>query len=626
LDAGDWFVVGLANYRQEGIDSAGFAPEVEARLGATRIALGGWRVLFGDFNLGDPNGSFMAMCAVVTASGSDALNYQIRCDGGDGATEEVRFGGASWMWFGLDILTLNTDYWVAQAANSDTAEVTAVGDTWVEGSAAGQLTFTPTESGDYLICASAEGFCQTDTPVDQETIRFRLRMTTDVGGTPTTATIGNEQESQQDLQASDTTQFQVPLTQWDVRTLSAGIAYEIFWEFSNSVVGSNVGYRRSRVVVFRLAAFANSEYVTYYEGFQASSGTTEATTALTYDFGSVDVAHFASCSYQNAGSFGEGLFRHDGAPDVDFPSVGRMYVPNNLGTGATNDIPLLSFDALISVSGSQTWRLAGTAETAPILTFGRNQGDTADTRSVIVALQMDTPGGAEGVFASALPVPVLDADGTVEHTGVFATSLPVPTLAATGTSAHTSEFATTLPVPLLDADGTVEHTSSFATTLPLPDLDATGSSTHDGTFDTALPLPELDATGQVAAVGIFEASLPVPILSSSGTVTPIIPPPPPPPPPPPVPPPRPFRRGGGGGGGGFPFFYGPLPPPWGPWFQPPPPLPMETIEELEIEEIEDDEDLAFLIAAEIAGVIASDPLAPLSARMAYVMRRRFRRR
>jgi len=412
LAAGDWFVVGLANYRQEGNDVDGFAPEVEARLGTTRIALGGWRVLFGDFNVGDANGSFMATCAVVTGNGSDTLNYRVRVDNGDGSTQEVRFGGASWMAWSLDALVLNTDYWLAQAANSDTAEVTATGSTWVEGSTSGQLTFTPTESGDYLICASAEGFCQVDAPASQEAGRFRLRMTTDVGGTPTTATIGNEQESQQELQATESTQFQIPMAQWDVRSLTAGITYEIFWEFSNAAPGSEMGYRRSRVIAFRLAAFVNYSFVTYYDGFQASSGTTEATTALTYDFGTgVDVAHFASCSNQNAGSFGEGLFRHDGVP-TDYPDVGRMYVPNNLGTGATNDVLLLAFDALINVSGSQTWRLAGTADTAPILTFGRNQGDTADTRSVVVALQMDAatadpqivvPGSANWIWSANDP-------------------------------------------------------------------------------------------------------------------------------------------------------------------------------------------------------------------------------
>jgi hypothetical protein len=382
LDAGTWFAIGFANHRNDDASSSGFGSEVEARIGSTRFAVSSWNSINGQFNIGDDAaGGCLSVFARVTSSGSDTLNMRGRALENAGG-EDILVGSQAWIYFNIGTMTENTDYWAAEAANSDTAEVTPNGNTWT---ASEQLSFTPTETGSYLIMASAEGFNAGGVSISNE-YWARLRMDS--------TTIGTGTEMKCDIANFGTTTavFGPSFTMIDVRTLTASVPVTFNWEFQNASGFSDLSYRRSRIYVFRLAAFVDSDFAVIADGIQASNSTVECTTALTFDFGASPVTALvlAGCDYANGGAWGSGWLRRDGTPDVDYPPDGRMWAVVETGLGATNDFMPLNFGAVqTSTTNSQTYRLVGMSEDTPTLTFGRTRGNAGNSRMVLVALRME---------------------------------------------------------------------------------------------------------------------------------------------------------------------------------------------------------------------------------------------
>lgn len=387
LSSGDWFAIGFANHRNNNAGSSGFGSEVEARIGSTRFAVSSWNSINGQFNIGDDAaGGCLSVFARVTSSGSDTLNMRARAlENTTG--ENILVGSQAWIYFNIGNLAENTDYWAAEAANSDSAEVTPNGDTWTDSE---QLIFTPTETGDYLIMASAEGFNAGGVSLSNE-YWARLRMNG--------ATIGTETEMKCDIANFGTTTavFGPNFTMIDVRTLTASVQYTINWQFQNAAGQSSLSYRRSRIYVFRLAAFVDSEYAIIANGIQASNEIEECSSTLSFNFGGSPVTAMvlAGCDYANGGAWGSGWLRRDGTPDVDYPPDGRMWAVVETGLGATNDFMPLNFGAVqTGTTGAQVYRLVGQSEDTPTITFGRTRGNGGNSRMVLVAIRMENTASA----------------------------------------------------------------------------------------------------------------------------------------------------------------------------------------------------------------------------------------
>lgn len=313
----------------------------------------------------------------------------------------------------------------------------------------------------------------------------------------------------------------------------------------------------------------------------------------------------------------------------------------------TGSLPLPVLDAAGTVENAGVF-----AATLPVPTMSA-AGQREETGSFAATLPVpafDAAGAVEheGIFATSLPLPVLDATGAVEHEGTFTGSLPVPILDATGQAEREGTFAASLLVPTLAASGEVTPLGVFAATLLVPTMAAAGAAEHQGTFAGSLLVPTMAASGQRGVDGIFAGQLPVPALdaeggsgirgeltlrlpapgfSAFGIVTPGAPPVPP------VPPTPPHRPSGGGGGGGFPFPF-PWPPTITPYGEGDDDAEAEQFAELVMDEgvaddeqqgEEQDDDIAFLIASELAAQISADPLARLAARLGYTLRPRRKR-
>lgn len=216
LANGDEFlVVGLAGFRVEGASTE--YSQIEGRFGTTRLGLSRWEHAFDQFNTGDSSaGCVFGVAARVIGDGSSTLNMRVNCETAGYPT--VRYGSQAWLAINLSELSENSDYWVADSSSGDTAEVTTTDDdvislrftmngtiigceepwvltmptdgapsssvgptflmldvrpvtastpytlqwefddngSWVEGDADGQLTFTPSFTGNILIIASCE--------------------------------------------------------------------------------------------------------------------------------------------------------------------------------------------------------------------------------------------------------------------------------------------------------------------------------------------------------------------------------------------------------------------------------------------------------------------------------------
>lgn len=443
-----YLVLALASHSTEGAFPTTSGSEMEARFGTTRYALSAFVGPFANFNAGDTaNGGILQAAFTVTGDGSSTLNMRVRANAG---TDTVRWGSAQFIAIPLTALTLNTDYWVAEASNSDSSEVVATDATWVQGAGGGQLSFTPGTTGDYLIVASSEGFIS-GTIGTQETFRARLRQ-------DATTTIGTGTETSLDVDAALSASYAPSLFALDVVAGTASTPIAFRWEFSNDTAGDACAYRRSRIYAIRLDAF--TDYAAIVDGgdIVANAGDDDAANDLSFDFGSsIPTLVLANCSHQNGGAFGQGYLR-DGT--TNYPAAGYMWAVLNGGTGATDDNGWLTFATVQTLTGAQSWLLRGHSDGASDLTYGRNVGNTTSTRTPVVAIDLSTPGGAAELAeavgsvalagtASVTPRVTASATGAVGVAGTAAASVGAVLASATG---HAG-IAGRVTFPALPSDG-----------------------------------------------------------------------------------------------------------------------------------------------------------------------------
>lgn len=512
LDNGvTYLVIVQATHGTDGAFPSTSGSEMEARFGTTRYALSGAYNYFADFNSGDvANGGVLAAAFTVVGDGSSTINLRVRVNGG---TDTARWGGAVLIAIPLTLLTLGTDYWVAEAPNSDTAEVTCAGTAFQTGDSDGILTFTPASTGDYTLIFSAESFLNGTPDPGGEQHRARARM--DDG---TAQTICTETEFTKDTDGGFVAQSSPSFLLYDHRTLTGGVAHTFQWEFANSTPGDSMGYRRTRVFAFRDAAFRNVAAIVDGGNVVANGGDADAANSLDWDFGSsVGTLVLASCSHQNGFAFGDAsLF--DGA--TEYPTSGIFPSIVNVGTTTSNDQAWVSISECLTLSGAQSWLLRGHSDSANDLTFGRNYGNTAPARTPLIAIDLYVPGAASpatGTAAMTSPVPTLASSGEQTQTGSAAIASTVPTLAAAGTQTQTGTAAMTAPVPTLAASGAQTQTGAAALTSPVPTLAAAGDQTHAGTAATSAPVPTLAASGSQTHEGSASTTTPTPTLAASGS-------------------------------------------------------------------------------------------------------------
>lgn len=512
-----YLAIGFANHQDAG--GLGYSPvqwsQCEARFGSTRLALSSWQSPFGNFAVDGAGGAQMRVAAVVDGDGASTLNMRVLSGAGD---VDCVYASLSWKVIALDELTENTDYWVADSASGDTSEVAGT---------------------------------------DDDDAGARLRLITDPSGSPSSATIGTEGEIFITLTGNnggdtDPSLLAPTFYSHDVRALSASTEYTIRWEFRDEstweqgdtdgqltftptesgdyliiasaeafVSGGVVQYRRSRVFVLRLDALAGYEYIANGGGIQAGGNTVEGATGLTYDFGTATDALVLGCALQQGGTnWGRAWMRHDGAPDVDYPDADGTERNNIIpGDDAGSDIDALGFGAIVTGTGSQTWRLVAQSDSGGEFNLGRNRGDTADSRAVLVALQLETADtGPTGTMAPTLPIPTVSATGQRVETGTMAPALPLPTVASAGVARHVGSVAATIPLPTVESSGVARHQGQVATTLPIPTTSGSGTVARAGVIAASLLIPAVAASGMATppVSGSAAASLPIPTMTGAG--------------------------------------------------------------------------------------------------------------
>jgi hypothetical protein len=232
----------------------------------------------------------------------------------------------------------------------------------------------------------------------------------------------------------------------DVLALTANDTPEIQWEVANDASGDSAGYRRSRILVLRLGAFSDYEYIVNAGNVQvASAGVVEATNGLTFDFGTNDVLILGCASWQTAGGNWGRAWLHQDAGDVRHPSTGRIQALADDGVGATDDEMPIAFAELMSSTGSETWRLAQETDSgANTYTLGRARGNGGSARTVLIAIPMEI--GTTAEFAEAI--------GSVAIDGAAAVA-PVVSAAATTTVGIGGAAAATLGTVFASAEGFV---------------------------------------------------------------------------------------------------------------------------------------------------------------------------
>lgn len=499
-----YLVLALSSHSTEGAFPTTSGSEMEARFGTTRYAASSFVGAFANFNAGDTaNGGILQAAFTVTGDGSSTLNMRVRRVGG---SDTVRWGSAQFIAIPLTALTLNTDYWVAEASNSDSSEVIATDATWVTGASGGQLGFTPASSGDYLIVASSEGFIS-GTLGTQETFRARLRQ-------DATTTIGTGTETSLDVDAATSAGFGPSFFAIDVVAGTASTPIAFRWEFSNDTAGDACAYRRSRIYAIRLDAFSDYASIVNGGNIVANSGSTDAANALSFNFGtSIPTLILANCSHQNGGAFGQGYLR---SGSTNYPADGYMWAVLNGGTGALDDNGWLTFATVQTLTGAQSWFLRGHSDGASDLTYGRDRGNTTSARTPVVAIDLSTPGGgsATGTAAVASILPTVAASGRFSRIGTAAVASILPTVASAGRRERSGTVGASSILPVVSASqgAPPAPTGTVAARSILPTVAAVGRFARSGTVAASSPLPR-------AVARQSPASPPTSDGSTSGVVT-----------------------------------------------------------------------------------------------------------
>lgn len=444
LTAGRWLIMVIASHQNRtGSGSLTIASELEIRLNSTRIGTARWANAFGGFVPDSNTGHSYRGFVVATVANGDTVSVWVRRRDLGGATggDVIRVDDAQIIAINLDLLTEGTDYVYAAAANSDTSEVVTTDATWVTANAAGrighgasEIPYTAPATDNYWVLAQIESALD-GTAGTVERSGARLRMDNGSGF----ATIGSGEQYHSHVVGNPTT-FQCSFVEEDWIALTSGDQPVIRWEVNNDTLGDAGGFRRSRVFMLRAGALANSSAIVNAGNGQIASGggTTEAANGLSFNFGtSLPTFITGSCNSQHGGSNWARLWLHEDAGDVHHPAGNRddVYTLAAENMSSTGDILSQRFMELGTLSGSQVWRYAKTSDSGAMASsFGRNRGDTASVRTVLIALQLTT--APTGAFSGAIAASTTVAGSFVSaYTGAVACTSTLTGTFASGFSA-----------------------------------------------------------------------------------------------------------------------------------------------------------------------------------------------
>lgn len=404
---GNWVIFPLASHTNlTGAGGITISSEVEWRHNTTRQGVSRWCDIFGQFAPSVAAGTSLRGVQVISATNGDTVSMRFRCeDVTASGSGDVEVGDVALVAICLNGLVQGTDYWISDGGNSDSAEATSAGTTWIQGAAAGRIgqgvgevSFTVPSNGDYAIWASMEIFLN-GAPGTTEAHGCRLRRV-DVGP----SNLGSGIELQVSHPVAQPTAFIGNVVEHDVLTLTSGTQPEIQWEINNETVGVACAMRRSRIFILRLGALANASFITNAGDIQVpSAGIVEGANGLTFNFGiSVPVFISASPTFQTGGGNWGRAWLHQDAGDVRYPAgaQGRLNALYDDGVGAGDDIDTMQLHTLQTQTGSVTWRLGEETDSgANTYTLGRNRGNSATARTVLSALHLElasTPGAIAG--------------------------------------------------------------------------------------------------------------------------------------------------------------------------------------------------------------------------------------
>lgn len=371
----DFLVIGMSSFRVEGASLEW--SEMEGRFGTTRLGLCRWEHAFDQFNAGDSAaGGYFAVSAVVTGDGSSTLNMRVRCQTAGYPT--VRYGGQVWRAINLSALTEDVDYWRADSASGDTAEGTTSDDDLIaarvtmNGSVIGPgepWLFTPPTDG-----AASDAIGPTFLLLDVQELTASVEYTIQWEFSDGGSFLEGDADGQLVFTPTETGDY--------------------FIVASSEVFGTGTAYsfRRTRVFVFRLAAFSAAPFIMNAGGvdFTNSGGGDEAegANALTHTFGTnEEVCVFGFASQYGANNWSAGYLRQQGSPDVDSPDPDGYTI--NTADGENDFYSVGQMDDA-TVTGSTSWNLVGQVDSGGTVRVGRNNANSADSPSLLLALVMQT--------------------------------------------------------------------------------------------------------------------------------------------------------------------------------------------------------------------------------------------
>jgi len=490
---------------------------------------------------------------IIEGDGSETVTIQCRHTGTTGV--EYMWQGGSLICIPLDQLTRNRDYWFGGGGtvgnsstlgvNSTTAVLTpASSAAWAQIGTA--VRVTAVETGPHLIVLTAEAQYQSDANADE--IRLRPRQTSDVGGSPTTATMGvgsggGTPEIRIQGRASDAETESNSNRYSETVTLTAGVTYDFFLEAEG--VNGDVEYRRARYIVVDGSAFGEMSTFEDTTGVQEAAPTTTVVGPLTIaDPGTAyDYVVIASTSFQNNGSWHQMRIDLDGTDNVT--NGGRGSAGSNNGTATTDDYHWLSMAWPVNIPATSTpdyeINLSVTITLATDCPIGFEPGgEAADSiRQTITAWRMEVirlnaevdaslllptmaasatvTGSANNItMDAALPLPVMDTAAVAGTQATIDTTLPIPTATIDARILVEAAMDADLPLPLSAILATVATSAAMDADLPLPLMDAAAvtSSVLTAAMDADLPLPVMDAAAIDATATAMDAALPMPVMDA----------------------------------------------------------------------------------------------------------------
>lgn len=381
------------------------------------------------------------LACTYTAGASDTMQYQ--------AWGGAASGEGSGHFFALDMsdLTLNSDRWHQETANSDTIVTTPTSGYTVVGTA---LTFTAPSAGDYIIIASAELVANGTAAATDEFDVHLVIDGTEVDGTVDQRNVGGR---------TDTILGYFVMT---VQTLTAA-SHTFQVEVNGTSSNGNIGARRIRIHAIRVGAIEGSDVQEVQDAAETVTGTATADVAsTTIGNGSADYLIYSRAPKQV--TFWSQGFHY--LNSVETPTDGFGTGLSDFGVGAANDMGLETGLSIASAPASSTSlalrydRVGGAGSNL----YGTDCARAADGPASLIAIRLATPSADQTVTPSAfrgrwtVPAPAVSL-GTVTAApaavrGRWTTLAPAVALGAVTRPPAAVRGRWTSPAPTVDP-GTV---------------------------------------------------------------------------------------------------------------------------------------------------------------------------